>query len=162
MRKLLSIALALCLVPALTGCSAQQKAQGVYDVIEGIVIVAQAEAPNVPVEDQAIYNGLVAFAGSLADQLKVCIDAPGAKFLTCFQSFANGLNSPTELAQLRILSPKSQHKVQIYVSAIVAGVNAGLTYFGGKKSVAPVISPAPASQAELRELADQIGYQGAL
>lgn len=163
-KKFLCITAVACGL-ALAGCSAQQKALDVYNVLEGIVAVAQAEAPNIPVADQATYNSLVALAGTLDDQLHVCITASGtksAKLLACFNAYAAGLASPTELAQLRILSPATQHKVQLYVTSIVAGVNVAVRFYGGSQVAVPAVAPAPATKAEMRELAQRVGYAGAL
>ena len=162
--KALSIILVLAL--ALTGCNAQQKAQDVYNVIEAVVAVAQAEAPNVPAQDQVVYSGFVALAGTLADQLQVCIKAGGtksAKLLSCFNAYAIGLSSPTELAQLRVLSPASQKKVQLYVTSIVAGVNVALRFYGGTQAQAPAVGSAPApTKAELNQLREEIASETGL
>lgn len=149
---------------ALSGCNAQQKAQDVYNVIEAVVAVAQAEAPNVPAQDQVAYNGFVALAGTLSDQLEVCINAGGnkaSKLLACYNSFGAGLASPTELAQLRVLSPASQKKVQLYVTSIVAGVNVAVRFYGGSAVATPSLAPAP-SKAEMEQLREEIASETGL
>jgi len=149
---------------ALIGCNAQQKAQDVYNVIGAVVAVAQAEAVNVPPADQVVYNGFVTLAGTLADQLKVCITASGtksAKLLACFNAYAVGLSSPTELAQLRILSPTVQKKVQLYVTSLVVGVNVALRFFGGAQVAPPSVAPTPA-KADVDQLRNEIASRTGL
>jgi hypothetical protein len=149
---------------ALTGCNAQQKAQDVYNVIEAVVAVAQAEAVNVPAADQVAYNGFVTLAGTLADQLKVCITSSGtksAKLLACFNAYAVGLSSPTELSQLRVLSPAAQKKVQLYVTSLVVGVNVALRFYGGSQVAAPAVVPTP-TKADVDQLRNEIASRTGL
>lgn len=152
----------------LSGCNAAQVAQDAYKAVEAIVAVAQVEAAAVPAQDRAAYNSFVSLAGTLSDQLNTCINTSGtksAKLLVCFNAYAAGLNSPTELAQLRVLSPASQKKAQLYIVAIVAGVNVALREFGGASAqvTAPVITPAvlPAT-AELDQLRNEIAAETGL
>lgn len=159
-RMLLLISAAL----VLSGCNAQQKAQDVYNVIEAVVAVAQAEAPNVPAQDQAAYNGFVTLLGTLSDQLEVCITSGGnksSKLLACYNSFGAGLASPTELAQLRVLNPVTQKKVQLYVTSIVAGVNVAVRFYGGSQVSTPSVAPAP-SKAEMQQLREEIASETGL
>lgn len=154
--KLLAIALSVALVFPLAGCSSLQKAQKVSAVIEAVVEVAKAETSVVPAADQVAYTSFVTLTDALHTQLDACINSAngmtkGAKFLACFNGFAAGLNSPAELAQLRVLSQGSQRKVQLYLVGIIAGVNVAVSYFGGSPVAAPVLTQAP-SAAELNAL----------
>jgi hypothetical protein len=91
----------------------------------------------------------------LDSQLATCVSnvsglvGKGAKFSSCFTTFAQGLLSPSEQAQLRILSASSQSKVSLYVTGIVAGVNIIVAF------IAPPVGPAP-SASELRDLRQHV------
>jgi hypothetical protein len=165
MKRIAALALAATLL--LSGCNYLATAQKASGVVAAVLAVAQAEAPAVPAADQAIYNSYVALGVSLQKQLDQCVNTAASKmlskkgtFLACFNTFAAGINSPGEMAQLRLLSPSTQAKVQLYVVAIVTGVNVALQFFGGTQVTSPVLTAAP-SAAQLDELADRIGYRGA-
>ena len=140
------------------GCSSNSlaNAQKASNVIGAIIAVAQAETPAIPAQDQAAYTGWVTLLSTFQSQLNTCISAAstsGGKtaFLGCFNAFASGLNSPAELAQLRILSASTQGKVQLYVVAIITGVNVALQFFGGTPATTPTVGAAPTA-AELHQL----------
>lgn len=147
----------------LSGCNYQQDAQKTANVIAAVIAVAKAEAQVVPPADQAAYNNFIAALSTLDGQLNTCIAGASssrkATFLNCFNTFATGLTTPAELAQLRIVDKGVQGKVVLYVVGIVAGVNVALSFFGGTAVTPPTAGPAPTS-SELRELANQIGYHG--
>jgi hypothetical protein len=160
MHRKLAIPL-LIIALCLSGCSAQSVATRSEDVITAVINVAAAEVAVVPVQDQAAYSGFVNAAKTLDNQLAVCVGGLGsmskpAPFAACFNAFAQGLLSPAELSQLRILSPATQAKVQLYVTGILAGVNVVLALVNS--SVPPPAIGAPASAAELQQLRTQIGY----
>jgi hypothetical protein len=58
---------------------------------------------------------------------------------------------------LRVLSAGSQSKVQLWVTAIILGVNAALTSFGGTQAATPQVAVLPASHEDLAQLARQVG-----
>lgn len=161
MKRLSVIGVAVLVAVMAVGCTPLQKAQGFANVIGGILAIAQAEAPAVPAADQAIYNSFVNLGLSLESQLQACIVSANSgmtksgKFLACFNGFAAGVASPVEQAQLRLLSPGTGKKVQLYLVGVIAGVNVAVQQFGGAKVAAPVVGPAPAA-AELRELRIQV------
>jgi hypothetical protein len=150
-------------VVSLAGCSAQQFAQRAQNAITAALNIAVAEEAAVPAADQAPYKRFVDLGQQLNAQLNVCIGGVSgpmgtsigtkAKFLQCFDAFAAGLLSPTELADLRVMTPKSQSKVELIATAVVTGVNIALSQFGGAVVTPPTIAPAPSAQ----ELAPILG-----
>lgn len=163
MKKFLAVAVLAIFGFTVVGCSALQKAQDASKVIGAILAVAQAEEPVIPAADQAIYTGFVNLGISLQGQLNTCIAgvsgvSKSSAFLGCFNTFASGLATPSELAQLRVLSSGSVSKVQLYLAGIIAGVNVAVDSFGGSTVAVPTVAPAPATAAQLQQLRAQIGY----
>lgn len=154
MKKLLG-AIVISSMLLLPGCNATNDANTAEEVIATTLSIAQAEEPVLPPADAAILTPWVNLGVTLNGQLKTCIGLSGtskSKFATCFQTFASGLLSTQELAQLRILSPGSQSKVQLYVTAIITaiGVIVALT--------TPQIAAQPTTQADLQSFAKEHGY----
>lgn len=155
------------LLVAGAGCNAYDAATRASNVVAAIINVADAETPSVPAADQATYAGFVTLAKTLEAQLQTCLAAAdsgmskSSKMLSCFNSFAVGLNSPTELAALRVMNPGTQSTVQKYVTAITVGLNAAVGYFGGTASKPPVITQAPTAE-ELRGVYQTPQVQAAL
>jgi hypothetical protein len=149
------------------GCNATTTAQDFANVIAGILNIAKAEIPALPQADAAIITQWTTVGTTLDAQLQTCITnatAAGGKkatFLECFNTFAAGIASPSELAQLRVLSAGSQSKVQLWVTAIILGVNAALTSFGGTSKAVPQVALQPASRPELFALARRVGLNPA-
>lgn len=155
MKKLLVVPIfALCMVFA--GCNAQATAQKAQQIISAVLQTAQAEEPAVPAQDQATFTNFVNLGLTLNGQLGTCIGnvgglmGKGAKFESCFNTFAQGLFSSSELDQLRVLSPASAAKVQLYATAIIAGVNVVVSF------ASPSVATAPSS-AEMRSLGHRVG-----
>ena len=145
------------------GCNATTTAQDFANVIAGILNIAKAEIPALPPPDAAIVTQWTTLGTTLDAQLQTCITsatATGGKkaaFLACFNTFAAGIASPAELAQLRVLSAGSQSKMQLWVTAIILGVNAALTSFGGTPTATPQVAVVPASHDDLAQLARRVG-----
>jgi hypothetical protein len=163
LRRRLAAAASFILVTAIfSGCNATTTAQDFANVITGILNIARAEIPALPPADGAIVAQWTTLGTTLEGQLQTCITsatAAGGKkaaFLVCFNTFAAGIASPTELAQLRVLSAGSQSKVQLWVTAIVLGVNAALTSFGGTPAATPQVAAEPPSHQELATLAQRV------
>lgn len=162
MRKLLSLLMVpvLCAF-ALTGCTAAQGAQTADSVIKGILAVAQDEEAALPASDAAIMAPWVSLGQTLEGQLASCISGAtsgGSKssaFVGCFNTFASGLLNPTELAQLRIMTAKSQSHVQLVVTTIAIAVNGAFTAYNAATQTAPVITAAP-STAELQDFRESV------
>lgn len=134
-------------------CNAQQTAIRAQGVIQAVLNVAKVECPAFPVKDQSACNSFVDLGITLDGQLANCITSSSGimntsgKFKTCFNIFAQGLFSPAEMAQLRIMSAGSQSKVQLYVTSVVAGVNIVLAFL-----TPTIASPPPTSEIiEFRE-----------
>lgn len=158
MKKLAT--LALCTI-FLAGCSAQQSATDFANVLGSILNIAKAEEPALPPNDAAVITPWVNVGMTLEGQLQSCIVGAGpsgkkAAFVGCFNTFASGLVNPTELAQLRVVSAGSQSKVQLWATAVIIGVNAALTQFGGSTLPMPVVSGTPASSEQIGRFTEQV------
>lgn len=148
----------------MSGCS-QATAQAVSNAIQGVLNVASSEEAVLPLQDQAILKHWVDLGNTLDSQLNTCIAATGtftkkATFLGCFNAFALGFTNPTELAQLRILSPASQGKAELWATAIIIGLNVGLDAFGGAAQPMPIITTTAPTAADLNQLKFQLEAQG--
>lgn len=147
------------------GCNGLQEAQRVENVLSGLITLAQSETVTIPKQDQPAYDNYVALATTLDSQLKGCIvqvsgvASTNKKFLACFNSFAVGLTDPKELALLRVLSPKTQSRIQLYVNALIIGANVAFNYFGGSSATPPTITTTQPTNAELRDLAKRVGVE---
>lgn len=135
----------------LSACNGLQTATRAQGIITAVLNVAAAEEPSVPAADQAAFTNWVNLGKTLDGQLSACITnvggvtGKGAKFSVCFNTFASGLLSSSELAQLRVLSPGSTSKVQAVVTAIVTGVNVAFAAFGGSSLQAPSVGSVTAA-----------------
>ncbi|HTW24050.1 MAG TPA: hypothetical protein VMD78_10650 [Candidatus Baltobacteraceae bacterium] len=154
-RKLIGLGSVSILLLLSSGCNATTTAQDFANVITGILNIAKAEIPALPPADGAIVAQWTTLGATLDGQLQSCIaaatSAGGRKtaFLACFNTFAQGLMSTSELAQLRVLSSGSQSKVQLWVTAVSLGINAALSAFGGAAQPAPSVSAQQPTKAEL-------------
>jgi len=165
LKRKLRLAVVACALLALmsTGCSASATAQDFANVLSGIINIAKAEIPALPAADASIVTQWTTLGTTLDAQLQSCITvatAAGGKktaFLACFNTFAAGIASPSELAQLRVLSAGSQGKAQLWVTAIILGVNAAFTSFGGAPAATPQVAAVQPTHAELAELARRVG-----
>lgn len=157
MKRALSCTLVLLLSFSITGCNGLSAATKAQNVITAVITVAKAEAPVVPAQDQAAYSNFVNLAISLDGQLAKCITSvsgimgKSGKFASCFTTFASGLTTPAELAQLRVLNPQTQQKVQLYLTSIVAGVNVALAFFSNSAVPPPVVTPTPTSAKDVQD-----------
>ena len=157
------IFLGLLLAGVLTtsGCNATQDAQQAEAVITSIVSIAQSEEAVLPPADAAILTPWANLGATLDGQLKTCItsaSAAGGKkaaFLACFNTFSQGLLSSAELAQLRIVSPASQAKVQLIVTALSTGLNVAITAMGGTPTPPPQVAARQPTPGELVAFARQ-------
>ena len=146
----------------LVGCNATSDAPRFEPVISGILAVAKADLPVLSPADQAIVQPWVTLGTTLDSQLEACItgaSAAGGKkaaFLSCFNTFSAGLLNPQELAQLKVISPASQSKVQVWVTAIALGINAALPLFGGNPQPMPVMSSYQPTHQDLSIIARRV------
>jgi hypothetical protein len=156
----------LLIVPLLivSGCNGLSAATKAQNAITDVLNIAKAEVSLVPTQDLAIYTNFVNLGITLDGQLATCnaavsgIMGKNSQFTACFNAFATGLTSPAELAQLRLLSPGTQSKVQLYAVAIITGVNLALSFFGNSVIPAPVVAATPTSSQDLQALRSQLGY----
>jgi len=159
MKKLIVVPV-LALVLSLSACNGYSVASTTSRVIGAILQVAAAEEPNLPAVDQGAFTSFVTLGQTLNAQLGTCLTAANSstlgksgKFLACFNTFASGLNSPSELTALRLLSPATQAKVQLYITGIVTGVNVAVAAFGGAQAATPTVSQVQPTPAQLQQLA---------
>jgi hypothetical protein len=161
MKYLATLGLA-CLL--LTGCNAQQTALSVSNVITGILNIVQAEIPQLPATDQAGVQGFITLGQNLNAQAISCEMAAGGtktKLATCLTTFASGLLSPAEMAQLRILSAAAQRDVTIGAGAAIIAINGIMTQWGQPVLPTPVIgTAAPATTVELYAIEKQLWDAG--
>lgn len=149
LKRITMITVVAALMLTQIGCSAATTAERTQSVLQAVIAVAQAETPAIPIQDQPKYTAFTNLASTLDGQLGTCItNVTGtagtamntkSKFLTCFNTFTSGLLTSPELAQLQISDSKTQQEVQLYVTAIVQGVNIALTFFGGSPAVTPTV-----------------------
>src|SRR6266404_2639504 len=124
-QRLSRIAIVLALSLSMTACNAYQTAETAYHVIEAIAGVVEADLPSLqaaglfsPQEGQVI-SGYLSLVKRLNDQYGSCVAnvqsamlSTKGKYLACANVFSAGLLDPNELAQLRVISPRAQQKVQ--------------------------------------------------
>jgi hypothetical protein len=153
MRKVTSALLICVLAMAIgtSGCNSLSDATRAQNAITAVLQIAKAELPAIPAQDQAAYTNWVNLGISLDTQLGTCITGvsglmgKGAQFAACFTAFATGFLSPAELAQLRLLNPATQAKVQLYATAAITAVNLAIALWDGTAQPAPVVTTPPAS-----------------
>lgn len=161
MKKNILVVGLLCVLSFMTACNGYSVATTAQKVIGAVLQVAVAEEPAIPPADQPAYTSFVGLAQTLDSQLGTCINtansgmSKSAKFLACFNAFAAGLNTPGELAALRVTSPSTQSKAELYIVAVITGVNVAVAAFGGTPATAPTVAAVQPSQDDLRSLAAQ-------
>ena len=156
------LALIAVLCFSMAGCNGLATATKAQNVITAVLTVAKAEVALVPPQDQAGYTNFVNLGITLDGQLGNCITnvkglmgmGTGPKFAACFTTFASGLTTPAELAQLRILSTGTQGRVGLYLTGIVAGVNLIVAF------TAPAVAPPPTAQ-QMHDLGLRAGVSAA-
>jgi hypothetical protein len=138
----------------LVGCNPLAKAQAAQQAITGIIAIAQGALPELPPADAAILKPWTDLALTLDNQLKTCIAGASSNsgFAVCFDAFAEGLLSPTELAQLHLLSPSAQSKAELWAMAAILAVNTALAYFGGPAQPMPTIAAQQPTHQQLDAL----------
>jgi hypothetical protein len=160
MKKFLAVPILLAM--SCLGCgSAYQTAQQFQSVLTGILNLGLADVSAIPAADQPAVTQWIQAAQTLNTQLGVCVAAAGtngkaAAFGSCFDTFAAGLTSPAELAQLRVLSAASQQKVELIATAAILAVNGALAIYNLATQPQPQIAQAPSHQ-DLVAFAHQVG-----
>lgn len=167
MKKLGIIAVAVLL---LGGCKQQPSVVSALNVVQQVIMLAQADLPALQVAgtlssaDMGAITNWLSAASTIVAQGQTCVAGLGAGGATsalanCVNTIGTGLLSPTEMAQLRIISPKAQHSVTIYVTAVVLGVNAVAAIVSATQTATPPVGGATASVSpdELRTFALRAG-----
>lgn len=168
-RNALRLAVMLLCFTGLAGCDIYKDASNTVAVIGKIVTIAQTDLPALQAtgifsaaEGANIANYLAA-AKTLNTQTGSCVETAhvaGNKksaFLACFNTFTAGLLAPQELALLRVVNPKAQQTVQVWVTAVVLAVNTALQLSGGAPAAPPQVAAMPASRPELLALERRVG-----
>ena len=68
--------------------------------------------------------------GNCASQANAAGNKAGA-FTACAQTFLTTLNTPSELALIRVGNPQAQQEIQTIVTGVITGVNAVIAALGG-------------------------------
>ena len=156
----LAALLGVCLV--FTGCNAYQVAQRAHDIVAGITAVAQADLPSLEAtgvfsqqEGVAISNYL-ALATNLNAQYETCITTANTvtikrsgKFLACLTTFSAGLNDPKELAGFRVMNPKAQQEIQLWLTASTVAINSVIAALGGAPQTVPQVAHNQPARSDL-------------
>lgn len=163
-NKIATAFLAMFITFAASGCSAYQKAEAAYHVVESILNLAKAEIPTLQAagiyspQDSALAMKYISFVGTLNDQYGTCVTnannamlSKKGKFLSCLTAFVGGLADPNELSALRIMNVNAQKRIQLYVVAFTTGLNVAITSLGGKQVPPVATGLAAPTVSELRE-----------
>lgn len=155
-RVALAAVVAVCF--GIAGCNAYQTAEKAHDIVGAVVAVAQADLPSLTetgvftASDSAAVTGYLNLVVNLNGQYATCLSNANdtmlnkkGKFLGCLNAFAAGLSDPKELAQLRVMSPKAQQQVQLWITAASVGVSSVVAALGGQAIPAPQVSKAVTS-----------------
>lgn len=157
---------------SVAGCNAYSTAQKAHDIVGAVVAVAQADLPSLQATgvftstEAATVGGYLTLTTNLNGQYETCITNANAamlgktgKFLGCLNTFATGLADPKELAGLRVMNPKAQQQVQLWITAASIGVSSVVAALGGQSQSAPQVAEAQPDGMELRAFAARL--QGA-
>lgn len=150
-KAALAAVVAVCF--SFAGCNAYQTAQKAHDIVAAVVAVAQADLPSLTqtgvfsASESAAVTGYLNLATNLNGQYETCITNANnttlnkkSKFVACLDTFAAGLSDPKELASLRIMNPKAQQQVQLWITAASVGVSSVIAALGGQAPAAPQVA----------------------
>src|ERR1700690_1651523 len=158
--------LAFCL--NLSGCSAYNDTLAGLNTLGQIITVAEADIPTLEAAgtfsaaDAAAAQSWLQGLGAIQSQSVACVNTVGSKgakasFAVCVTEFGIGLLSPTEMADLRLLSPSAQKQATIWVTALVLAANAVSVIVNATPVVAPVVGTSPSAQ-DLRDFGTHAGF----
>ncbi len=170
MKRIGLIAVAV-LALGLGGCKQQPAVVSALNIVQQVISLAQADLPALQIAgtlsagDETAVQGWLSAASTIVGQGQTCVNGLGtggttAALANCVNTIGTGLLSPAEMAQLRIISPKAQHSVAIYVTAVVLGVNAVATIVSATQTATPPVGSATSenvSPSELRAVALRAG-----
>lgn len=165
-KNSLGMILIVGLAVSIGGCDGFKASVGVHNTVAGGIVLAQDELPGLQAvgivsaqEDSVIVsylNGLVGlnaqFASCYTNANQTSLKT-NAKFLSCLNIFAAGVADPKELAVFRVLNPKAQAKVQLWVGFITGSINVAITQLGGMTEPTPAIAPSAPTTAEVHDFA---------
>jgi hypothetical protein len=157
-KKLGIFAACALLALSLGGCSTQSKVSADLAIIGTVIGLAQSDIPSLvsagklSASDGTALGDYLGGADALLGQAQVCVNTLGSggkavDLLSCVNDFGVGLLSPSEQADLRLISPAAQSQVTIYVTAIVLADNVAIALLGGTPVAIPVVGSAPAASA---------------
>jgi hypothetical protein len=141
----------------LGGCKEQPQVLAALNTVQQVITLAQTDVPSLVVAgtitqaDATAISTWLGAASSLDAQGITCVTALGASgsasaIATCVNTIGTGLLSPTEMAQLRIISAKAQHSLAIYVTAVVLGVNAAAEIVNAIQTATPTVGASPTTE----------------
>ena len=131
-RAIGMLAVVVLLAMSCVGCNPTQSVETALGVVGNVISLAQDDLPSLQVAgvltagDVTAAGNWLTGASTLVGQGETCVNVAGgttAKISACVSAIGAGLLSPTEQANLRIISPGAQKKVTLYVTAVVLAVN---------------------------------------
>jgi hypothetical protein len=154
------------------GCNTYQAALNAVNTAGQIFTIAQQDLPAleasgvIPAKDVPAVTGWLNAGIALQGQAKTCVTAAGtsgtkAALGNCLFVFANGLVSPTELANLRLLDKNTQQKVELWATAAVLAADGYCVIEGCTQASPPVITQAAPTAEELHNLRVEAGIPNA-
>lgn len=154
---------------SVAGCNAYSTAQKAHEIVAAVVAVAQADLPSLQATgvfsstEAAAVTGYLNLATNLNGQYQTCINNANntmlgktGKFVACLQTFGAGLADPKELAGLRVMNPKAQQQVQLWITAASIGVSSVVAALGGQAQPAPQVAEAQPDGMELQAFAARL------
>lgn len=156
-------------------CNAYQTAERAHDVVAAVIAVGQADLPSLQAtgifstSEQATVSNYLTLAANLNGQYATCLSNANnttlnkkTKFLSCLSTFAAGLANPRELALLRVMSPKAQQQVQLWVTAASVGVSSVIAALGGQAAAPPQVASVQPAETELKAFEGRIAVAAGL
>jgi hypothetical protein len=158
-RKAGLLAVAALAAFGVCGCSTYTAATNALNAIGQIISLAQTDLPaleaagTIPAADVPAVTNWLAAAATLKTQASSCVTSAGtsgtkAALGNCLFVFANGLTSPAELAELRILSPSSVKTVELWAVGFTLAADGYCAIEGCTQATPPVIQSAAAPTTE--------------
>lgn len=156
----------------LGGCNTYQAALTAVNTAGQVIAIAQDDLPAleasgvIPAADGPVVTAWLSAASTLQGQAKTCVTSAGtsgtkAALGNCLFVFANGLTSPAELANLRVLSKSSQQKVELWATGVTLAADGYCVIEGCTQAAPPVITQTAPTAEELHDLRVEAGISPA-
>ncbi len=171
MKKLGFVGVCLLSCIAFAGCNAYQTAEKAHDIVAAVVAVAQADLPSLTqtgvftASDSVAVTNYLNLVVNLNGQYATCLSNANdtmlnktGKFLACLNTFAQGLSDPKELATLRVMNPKAQQQVQLWITAASVGVSSVVAALGGQATPAPQVASVTDRIGALQTCGRQVAF----